>query len=152
VPLGKQEITWLAGDICRHKIGKNWIYGFKRRHSKLKFRWARHGEAKRTSGLNHYNVDSYFKDLEHILATHNILPKDIYNLDEKGLEQSGGDLRMRVMVDQAQQEPKLHGEEGRQMATVLECVSAGGFAIPPLLIHPGTEKDREWIRDNPCNA
>jgi hypothetical protein len=33
----------------------------------LKFRWARHGEAKRTSGLNHYNVDSYFKDHQQVV-------------------------------------------------------------------------------------
>jgi hypothetical protein len=152
VPLGKQEIIKLATELCGRKVGTNWIYGFQRRHPELKFRWAQRGEAKRASGLNRTNVDAYFKDLEHIMATENILPKDIYNLDEKGLEQSGGDLRLRVLVDHAQREPKLHGEEGRQMATILKCISAGGFAIPPLLIHPGTEKDGEWIRDNPCNA
>jgi Tc5 transposase DNA-binding domain len=37
VPLGKQEIIGLATELCGHKVGKNWIYGFQKRHPELKF-------------------------------------------------------------------------------------------------------------------
>ena len=152
VPLEQHEVVAAATGICGKKLGKNWIYAFERRHPELKTRWAKRGEAKRASGLNSANVKGYFEDLKAVLETEDILPKDIYNMDEKGLEQSGGSLRRRVVVDRAQKEPKIHGEEGRQICTILECISAGGFAIPPLLIHTGAEKDAEWLASNPCDA
>jgi Tc5 transposase DNA-binding domain len=152
VPLEQHEVVAAASEICGKELGKNWIYAFERRHPDLKTRWAKRGETKRASGLNSANVKGYFEDLKEVLQTEDILPKDIYNMDEKGLEQSGGSLRRRVVVDRAQKEPKIHGEEGRQICTILECISAGGFAIPPLLIHTGAEKDAEWLASNPCDA
>ncbi|KIM20721.1 hypothetical protein M408DRAFT_81549, partial [Serendipita vermifera MAFF 305830] len=49
-------------------------------------------------------------------------------------------------------DPKITADESRKMVTILECVNAIGYAIGPLVIHAGKEKDLEWIRQNPCKA
>jgi hypothetical protein len=131
-------------------IGKNWYYSFLSRHPGLKRRWAKKGEAKRASGLNRSNKDSFFTQLA--IAREGVDPDCIWNCDEKGIIENGGTSRRRVLVGSDQTDPKITGDESRKMVTVIECVSAVGGVIAPLIIHEGAEKDAEWIRSNPCGA
>jgi hypothetical protein len=131
-------------------VGKNWYYAFLSRHPDLRRRWGKKGEAKRASGLNRANVKSFFAQLAE--AREGVDPDCIWNCDEKGIVENGGTCRRRVVVGSDQMDPKITGDESRKMVTVIECVSATGGVIAPLIIHEGAEKDAEWIRSNPCGA
>jgi len=120
------------------------------RHPELRRRWAKQGESKRANALNKSNTDSFFELLAE--AKEGVDPDCIWNCDEKGIVENGGCIRWRVIVGSDQKDPKVTADESRKMVTVLECVSAAGHAISLLVIHPGAEKDGEWIRSNPCGA
>jgi hypothetical protein len=149
-PVDLTELRTLASEICKQDVGENWIYAFYKRHPGLRRRWAKAGESKRANGLNRTNVKSFFEALAE--AREGVNPDCIWNVDEKGLQENGGCIRRRVIVGSDQRDPKITADESRKMVTILECVSATGAAIRPLVIHEGVEKDGEWIRLNPCQA
>lgn len=99
----------MAGSICNQQAGKNWIYSFEVRHPDLSLRWANRGESKRASGLNRTNVNSFFEELAK--ASEGVLPDNIWNCDEKGLQANGGVMRWRVIVGSDQKDPKMIGDE-----------------------------------------
>lgn len=146
------DVWGLASEICGHPVEIKWPYNFHQHHPELAFRWAKRGEAKRASGANKTNVDSFFDVLQQALEDPDLHPADIWNVDEKGITMDGGVLQQHVLVDSDQAEPKLYGDENRKMVTIIECISATGGLIPPLIIHEGAEKDGEWVRNNPCGA
>jgi hypothetical protein len=125
---------------------------FRKRHPELAFKWAKRGEAKRGKAVTRNNVQSFYDNLERILNENDIHRDDIYNMDEKGLQENGGCLRKRVCVAAEMDEAKIHGDESKKMVTVLECASAGGFMLKPLLIHQGAGIDGSWVDCNPCKA
>lgn len=131
-PLSIEALREAASIICGEPVGRDWHLQFERRHPEIRIRNAKPGESKRGKG--------------------NIQPYNIYNMDEKGLQECGGTVRRRVVVDAKQKDPKFDANEARKMITVVECISADGVAIAPLLIHQGAEKDGEWVRSNPCRA
>jgi hypothetical protein len=120
------------------------------RHPELRRCWAKQGESKRADALSKSNTDSFFELLAE--AKKGIDPDCIWNCDEKGIVENGGSFRRRVIVGSDQKDPKITGDESRKMVTILECISAVGHVIPPLVIHQGAEKDGEWIRSNPCGT
>lgn len=150
--MDRDELWEAAEIIINGSVGKNWPNSFRKRHPELAFRWAKRGEAKRGKAVTRNNVQSFYDNLERICQENNIHRDDIYNMDEKGLQENGGCLRKRVLVAAEQTEPKIHSNESRKMVTILECASAGGFVIKPLLIHEGVKIDGSWVDSNPCRA
>jgi len=149
-PVDIAELRLLAERVCGREPGHKWPYAFMDRNTGIRRRWAKQGESKRANALNKSNTDSFFEALAEVVK--GIDPDCIWNCDEKGIVESGGTIRRRVVVGSDQKDPKITADESRKMVTILECVSAAGAVIPPLLIHPGAEKDGEWIRSNPCGA
>jgi len=148
--VGQDELRNLAGQICGKTPARKWVHAFAGRNPGIGWKWAQQGEAKRGNGLSKANVESFFKELK--IASEGVNYEDIWNVDEKGFQANGGVLRQRVLVADEQKEPKIMGDESRKMVTILECTSATGSLISPLVIHEGAEKDGEWVRCNPCNA
>ena len=143
--LDNKHIVDMAKAISGKEFGPTWIYNFKKRHSTLKSRWAKPGEAKRASGLNRVTRDSFFAALGE-LQTEDIHPECIWNCDEKGFQMNGGAYRRRLVVDSSQHGPKYTAQEDRRNVTILECISAAGDKISPFLIHPGAAPDLEWVK------
>jgi hypothetical protein len=149
-PVDIGELRQLAQQLCGENPGKKWHNGFFKRHPEIKRCWAKAGESKRANGLNRANTKSHFDLLKE--ARQGVSPENIWNCDEKGIVEGGGMIRRRVIVGTDQRDPKVTADESRKMVTILECVNAIGYAIGPLVIHKGVEKDLEWIRQNPCKA
>ncbi|KIM22032.1 hypothetical protein M408DRAFT_324190, partial [Serendipita vermifera MAFF 305830] len=149
-PVDLVELRQLAKELCGHKVGDKWHLSFMKRHPEIKRRWAKGGESKRANALNRYNTASFYAELQK--AREGIGSKCIWNCDEKGILENGGAIRRRVVVGSDQKDPKVTADESRKMVTIIECVSAAGAAIGPLVIHEGAEKDGEWIRANPCGS
>lgn len=149
-PVDVDELRMLVKQIGNVDVGINWHFSFAKRHKDISFWWAKRGEAKRASGLNRSDVESFYTELER--ATEGVKVENIWNCDEKGFQANGGVIRRRVLVASEQKEPKISGDKSREMVIILECANPLGRALNPLLIHEGVEKDGEWIRRNPCKA
>lgn len=72
-------------------------------------------------------------------------------MDEKGLV-LGDSARRRALVDRDQKTLYDINDGAREMVTAIECFSAAGAAMRPMLIFPGARINLEWGRENPCNA
>jgi hypothetical protein len=78
-------------------------------------------------------------------------PQNIYNMDEKGIQMGVG-KRSLVLVDRDQKLVQQLEDGDRELVTVIEAVSADGFALLPSVIFKGKRRDLAWGRVNPCNA
>ena len=124
--------------------GKNWPRAFEKRHPELKARRVRSIDWKRHGNTIHDKIREWFemigRVLQHDLA---ILPKNVYNMDETGVMLSMlGSVKVLIGKDD------LRGYRGagvkRTMVTAIECISADGRSLRPLIIWPASTHRSNW--------
>lgn len=108
-------------------------------------------EKARAKALNQFAVDKFFNMLTDVMKEFNILPENLYNMDEKGI-QLGIGARVTAMIDRDQQTVYSIEDGNRELVTVIETICADGSVIHPSVIFQGQRRNSEWGRVNPCNA
>ena len=86
-----------------------------------------------------------------VIKEHDILPENIYNMDEKGI-QLGIGAKITAMVDHSQKSVYSIEDGNRELVTIIECICADGSILHPSVIFQGLRRSSEWGRNNPCNA
>jgi DDE superfamily endonuclease len=81
--------------------------------------------------------------LQHVIHIYNILPKDSYNVDEKGF-MMGMASKCKVICQRSRRNPKLTQSGNRESVTVIESVSGDGIALPPMVINKGKAHYVGW--------
>jgi hypothetical protein len=121
--------------------GKNWPQGFYKRHSKLKPRtlrpldWARHNIYEK--------VEQWFTVIGRELQDPAIMAENVYNMDETGILPSA--LTARKFLVSAEDVKKYRGAGvKRTLVTAVECVSADGRCLDPLIIWPASTHRSAW--------
>ncbi|KAF8600668.1 hypothetical protein BDV93DRAFT_411227, partial [Ceratobasidium sp. AG-I] len=84
-------------------------------------------------------VSRHFKLFESVIREHSIPPENIYNMDEKGIQLGGGRKRngRKFIGGRVQRTTLKLRDPNLELATVVECISAAGQAIPPGFILTG---------------
>lgn len=128
-------------------IGKNWLDGFKRRHPSVHSAFSRRIEASRYSAVSREQLEPWFDQVKELMDKHHYTPDRIWNMDETGFALgSSQSKRVLVIVDRSSSLGKRKGgstkpvqiEPGRQeWSTLVECCSAGGKILPPLVVLKG---------------
>ncbi|KAK8086811.1 transposase [Apiospora phragmitis] len=109
-------------------LGKNWIESFLRRHPALRTKRQRRIDSQRINGA----------------STEAIKPENRHNMDEHGiLEGQGGNGLVVGSSELRSIQQKQPGS--RCWTTILECASAVGRAIPPLVIYKGKSVQEQWF-------
>jgi hypothetical protein len=113
--------------------GKNWPKGFYKRHPDLRPRtlkpleWERH---------NIYDkVLQWFDVIEKELQNPAILPENVYNVDETGITLSRLTSRKVLLHKNDMRRCRGVGAK-RTLVTAIECISASGKCLEPLIIWP----------------
>ena len=138
-------------------LGKNWLSKFRSRHPKVSSVWSRQLDTSRSEAVTVENLAPWFAEVGMMVDRHRYKPENIYNMDETGhgigLTQS---TRVLVVRD--------YGAEGKGMrkskaskatsgkqewVTTIECVSASGCALPPLVIFKADNLNTRWIPEGP---
>lgn len=151
VPMTYTTVAQYAGEIADTPVGRTWPKRFLRRHSDLKVKMTVALEKARAKALNKSAVNGFYDMLEKIIEEYNIVPGNIYNMDEKGL-QLGIGARVAALVDRDQKLVYSIEDGNRELVTVIEAVCADGSMIHPSMIFQGVRRNSEWGRNNPCNA
>jgi hypothetical protein len=123
--------------------GRNWPQAFYKRHPELKPKrvkaldWDRHDN-------NIYNkITHWFEVIGKELHDPVILLENIYNMDETGfMLDILGSLKVLVGKD----DPRTFRGAGvkRTMVTAIECISADGRSLLPLIIWPAATQRSTW--------
>ncbi|KAJ4445693.1 hypothetical protein ANN_12378 [Periplaneta americana] len=111
----------------RGSAGKDWLYGFLRRHKdRISIRSATGTSLSRTKGFNKASVGAFFDILEAEFAKHNFEPSRVFNVDETGLSVVQSKIPKVVALKGKRQIGAITSAERGSLVTVVACMSAGG--------------------------
>jgi hypothetical protein len=128
----------------RRPIGKRWLDRFRIRHPEIQGVWTRQIESARYTALNNTTVQGWFDAVTDLYIQYRYPPERIYNMDESGFA-VGASQSSRALVN-IREKSSWKVIKGRQeWITAIECVSAAGIAIPPLLIFKAEHTNTSWI-------
>jgi hypothetical protein len=151
-PVRIKHIPSLAFVITRKRLGthrplkppgKNWSQGFEKRHSELQARRAKALDWNRHDKNTYWKIAHWFEVIGRVLQDPAILAENVYNMDETG-----------VMLSMPGSVKVLAGREGkrnsrgarvkRTMVTAIECISADGRYLNPIIIWPAATHRSNW--------
>ena len=117
--------------------GQTWFDGFRARHPKLTIRTPQPLSGSRAHAASEDTISDYFAKLGAVCARLDLLskPMQLYNVDETGITVVHKPGKVVTELGKKQVWSISSAERGKTH-TVLVCVSATGFAIPPLRYIP----------------
>lgn len=151
IPLTYATVALYAGEISGQQVGGSWPKRFLKRHPDLKIKKTQGLESARAKALNQFAVGGFFDMLDELIKEYDILPKNIYNMDEKGV-QLGIGAKVAVIVDRDQKTAYSIEDGNRELVTVIEAICADGSTVHPAVIFQAKRRNAEWGRNNPLNA
>jgi hypothetical protein len=123
--------------------GKNWARAFEKRNPELKARRVRSIDWKRHGNNIYVKITHWFEVIGRVVQDPAILPENVYNMDETGVMLSMlGSVKVLVGKD----DPRDYRGAGvkRTMVTAIECISANGRSLLPLIIWPASTHRSNW--------
>ena len=125
-------------------IGEHWIDRFRARHPEIQGTWTRQIESARHSAINPGTVQKWFDAVAELQIQYHYTPDSIFNMDESGFA-VGTSQSSRVLVNIREQSSWKVINGRQEWITAIECVSAAGIAIPPLVIFKAKQTNTAWI-------
>jgi DDE superfamily endonuclease/Tc5 transposase DNA-binding domain len=125
-------------------IGKSWLDRFRTRHPEIKGVWTRKIEGARHKALSFDVVKMWFEAVTELRIEHQYAPDRIFNMDESGF--AVGDSQSSRALVNIREDSSWKVINGRQeWITAIECISAAGAAIPPLIIFKAKYTNTAWV-------
>jgi hypothetical protein len=91
----------------------------------------------------------WFKLVKNTVDFHGILEDDIYNFDETGFRLGQAGNRLVVTAAERRGRPTLVGSDSTQWTTVITCVNAQGWHMPPFIIFKGATLNSAYFEGLP---
>jgi hypothetical protein len=142
----------MADFLLRHRgtsnttpIGQNWVTKFVKRHPEIKSRFSRRYNYERAQQEDPKVIREWFTTVQTAISTYGILLGDIYNFDETGFAM-GLTATARVIA-RAEYFGRISVLQpgNRTWVTVIESISASGWALPPTIIFKGKVYKESWF-------
>jgi hypothetical protein len=151
-PIRNKFIPSIALSITRHRPetdrparepNKNWTKAFERRHPELQTRRAKALNWKRHDKNIYPKVEDWFEVIGKVLGDKAILAENVYNMDETGvmLSMLGS---VNVLVGKDHHHDYRGARVERTMVTAIECISADGRYLDPMVIWPAATHRSNW--------
>lgn len=123
--------------------GKNWPQGFYKRNPQLKSRRMRAMAWDRHDHTIYPKVTEWFSIISEELARPDVLTENVYNMDETGvlLGKLGS---LKVLVGTNELRNYRGASSKRTLITAVECISATGNSLNPLVIWPSATHRSHW--------
>jgi len=130
-------------------LGENWHKNFAKCHPDIKAVHARQVEAERVNACNEATIIEFFERYKEIKAKYRISDDNTYNMDEMGT-QMGDTGREKVFMNACAGAKHTITKKPAQekWITLLECVSATGRKIEPLIIFTAKTLWMTWFPRN----
>lgn len=127
------------------EVGQRWAHNFIKRHPSLETRLSRRLSNQRAKNEDPQVIMEWFTLVQNIINCHGITEHDIYNFDESGFRLGHCQNTMVVTATERRQRPKALVSDSTQWQTVIACINAQGWSIPPYVIFSGKEMNRAWF-------
>jgi DDE superfamily endonuclease/Tc5 transposase DNA-binding domain len=153
LPPTRQILCNFAEEISGKKPGKNWAQRWIKAHSdKVISRYSTGLDMDRKRADSAFKYSLYFELLGRKIEQYNLLPEQIYNMDEKGFMIGITSKSKRIFSRQQYEQGgiKQHLQDGnREWITTIGCICANGTALPPGLIYMAKSGNLQdsWLQD-----
>ena len=127
-------------------LGKHWLDGFLRRYPALKVQRSVLIDSTRVNGATTEIIRPWFRHLA-LPDVSNIKPANRWNMDEAGVVQGLGENGL-VLGHAAKRSILKKKPESRAWISFIECISADGRSLPPLVIFQGKSVQQQWFPTN----
>ena len=86
----------------------------------------------------------WFEQLKSVINEFDIVPENMYNMDETGFS-IGTIQKAFVVINKTEQSQSVVHPGRQEWTTIIECISADGGVLPPFLILKGKYVSQAWI-------
>lgn len=114
--------------------GRDWYYGFMRRHKELTLRTPEQTSLHRVKSFSKENVQYFFINLDAVLTEHPYQAADIWNMDETGFSTVPTKIGKVISVRGSRRVGQISSQERGSMVTMALAVNAEGNSIPPFFL------------------
>jgi hypothetical protein len=130
-------------------VGPNWPYRFtKRLPDQYKRIIQKPIDPKRLTAESLAGVQVWFERLNMTMKQYKIGPSNLYNMDETGFQYGRG-KKEYVITANPTNNNRIGSDSTRESLTLVECISASGWCMNPLIIFAGKVHMEEWfLQDN----
>jgi hypothetical protein len=136
-------IRILATKGDHQPIGKHWIEAFLKRNPSIRTQKSYSRESARINGATTEVIKPWFNHF-FIPEVQAIKPENRYNMDEAGIMEGLGENGLVVGSSEKRAiQKKFPGS--RTWTSFLECISATGVPLPPLVIFKGKSVQQQWF-------
>jgi len=152
-PMTVSTLNSLAKSLLEAKgdldpLGHNWYLAFMRRHPELKVRRSQAMDQARRDALDKKTIDHWFELFNALRLIYNVSDDDTYNMGEKGCMKGVGE-RVNAIIplprpENRKQEAFSAQAGNREWVSIIECISANGFFLPPFVIFEGERIGHGW--------
>jgi DDE superfamily endonuclease/Tc5 transposase DNA-binding domain len=132
-----------AADQNLRPPGKNWPQGFYKRHPEVKSKRMRTLDWRRHNLNIREKVMQWFTVIGRELQDSDIHADNVYNMDETGVLLSVLNS-MKVLVSRDDLSEGRGAGVQRTLVTAIECISASGRSLPPLIVWPASTHRSTW--------
>ena len=126
------------------ELGRKWIEGFKRRHVDIKTLVGKRIASERRNGATREVLIAYFDRFKRVIDDFAVKKENIWNMDETGT-QLGASLATKVLGDSRKKSTVVKKPNETEWVSVIECISATGRLIKPLVIFKGKSVQLQWF-------
>lgn len=151
LPPTRDTVRNFASTIAKNKVSESWVTRFiNRNNAHLISKWATGIDQNRHNAESIGKYELYFQLLQRKMDEYNLVPRDTYNMDEKGF-MIGIVGRSKRVFSKSKWESKAVRQSvqdgNREWITLMACVCADGTALPPSLIYPSAENSirSAWV-------
>jgi hypothetical protein len=130
-------------DRPQKPLGKNWAKVLEKRHPKLKAKRVKALDWDRYEKNIYPKIEDWFELIGNVLEGLDIVSENVYNMDETGVMLSKlGSVKVLVATDNVRDYRGARVK--RKMVTAVECISADGRCLNPMIIWPASTYRANW--------
>ncbi|KAH7548829.1 hypothetical protein BM1_10854 [Bipolaris maydis] len=130
-------------------VGKKWVSRFIQSQPELQTKWSRRLNSQRAQYEDPATIVAWFKLVEETRQTYGVLDQDIYNFDETGFAMGVASTSKVVTSSDRVGRAVVVQPGNREWVTVIECVNASGWSLPPFVILSGKVHQSSWYHNLP---
>lgn len=126
------------------KVGVNWLTRYLNRNDVLLSKVAKPLDYVRAKGESPEDFEKWFKSVKTTIDDLGIVQDDVYNFDETGFAMGALAATKVITASEARDDVTIIQPGNREWVTTIECISAGGFALPPFIIFKCSFLQKGW--------
>ena len=143
----------MANDLLAERgqrpVGDLWVDKFNKRTTEIKLRRSRPYDRQRALNEDPRIISPWFSLIQSVKKKYGIQDEDTYNFDETGFMMGQIKAQMVFTGSEKRSAPKRIQPGNREWVTVIQGISAAGWAIPPFIIFAGKVLISSWYHDVP---